>query len=53
MGFGRARIRGQKMVARVRTVAFQGIEAVPDDLRCLPYAVEFSDRLRARVLGRP
>jgi hypothetical protein len=27
----------------------QGIAAAPEELRVLPYAVEFSDRLRARV----
>ena len=36
MGFGQAGIRGQiKMVARVRTVAFQGIEAVPVDVQVM------------------
>ncbi len=27
----------------------QGVEAPPEDLRGLPYDVEFSDRLRARL----
>jgi hypothetical protein len=27
----------------------QGIEATPEELRILPYDVEFSDRLRARI----
>ncbi|MDT0277266.1 hypothetical protein [Blastococcus goldschmidtiae] len=31
----------------------QGVDAGPEDLRGLPYAVEFSNRLRARVLDRP
>lgn len=34
-GLGQTQIRGQDMVARVRTVAFQGIEAVPVDVQVM------------------